>query len=155
MDDDFLGEGGAAILDESRGSKRESDRERQEFLETIRDTDQAELIETKVTLVDGFAVTVSTKLDGHVTKTMADIDRRVESIESGEGRAYELQEVAELTAELMSSVIAEDHFDQSLFMEVYDSEGMEVLVGMMERVFEGINEERKRRMGAADGFRAT
>jgi hypothetical protein len=40
-------------------------------------------------------------------------------------------------------------------MEVYDSEGMEVLVGMMERVFEGINEERKRRMGAADGFRAT
>jgi len=58
-------------------------------------------------------------------------------------------------SDILGDVIEDDAYTKSTFVEVYESEGLDVLAQLMNKVFSGISEERKRRRGAADGFRAT
>jgi hypothetical protein len=56
-------------------------------------------------------------------------------------------------AGILAEVIDSDAYDKSTFVQVYESEGIEVLGSLLSKVFEGVKRERQRRRGAADGFR--
>lgn len=130
--------------------------EREAFLSAVAEEDGAEVIETHVTLIEGFDVDVAARLDGRLTDTLAAIEKQVKGEEVS---AMDVRDTAERTAMLLERVVDEPEasppYDRDLFMQVYDREGLAALGKMLRRVLEGVKAERERREGVSDGFRAT
>jgi hypothetical protein len=144
----------AQLARETDEKFRENREEQQEFLDTVAEEEGAEVLETKCSLMGEYVVPLRAKLDGEIMDAMGRIDGRLERIESGEARAYEISETADELSRLLADVIDDAEWHKELFYEVYREEGVDPLGVMLERVFDSLKEERERRRGAADGFRA-
>jgi len=141
-------------LVEETNERYEEQQEAQEaFLETVAEEEGTETLETTVNLVGDYTAPVSAKLDGRLMDKLSHIDERLESIESGESRIYELSEVADDAAQLLADLIDDTEYNKETFYKVYEQEGLDVLGQFIETVFEGLENARERNRGAADGFR--
>jgi hypothetical protein len=99
-------------------------------------------------------VPLKAKLSGDIMDRMGALEDRIERMEDGDARAYEIGETADNLSQLLADVIDDASWHKGKFYEVYESEGLEPLGVMTQRVFESLREERDRRRGAADGFRS-
>lgn len=152
---DILGDEGAALVDEAREEHQDAIDERESFLSALRESEEVDSIDTQVSLVAGHSVSVGVVLNGEFIRRLSGIEERVDAVDEDEASISVINDVAMDVAGILGDVIQDDAYTKSTFVEVYESEGLDVLAQLMNRVFTGISEERKRRRGAADGFRAT
>lgn len=146
----------AADLARQTDNKFEQHKEEQEeFLATVAEEEGAEVLETKCNLIGEYVVPLKAKLDGELMDTMGHLDARVERFETGEARGYEISETADDISQLLADVIDDPEWHKSKFYKAYESEGLDPLGVMLERVFESLKAERERQQGAAEGFRPT
>jgi len=149
---EFLGDDGAALAEDAREGHRDAIEERESFLSALRESEGRQSLETQVTLVDGHSVSVSVTLNGAFIRRLSNIERAVESVDD-DATISDVNDAALDVAEILGEVIVDDAYDKSTFVQVYESEGIEVLGNLLTKVFEGVKRERQRRRGAADGFR--
>ena len=144
----------AAQLAAETDEKFEENREKQdEFLDTVAEEEGAEVLETECNLIGEYTVPLQAKLDGKLMDAMGRIDDRLERIQAGEARAYEIGDTAEEVSELLADVIDDATWDKRTFYQAYEDEGIDPLGVMLERAFESLKTEKERRQGTADGFR--
>ena len=144
----------AAQLAAETDEKFEQNREKQdEFLDTVAEEEGAEVLETECNLIGEYTVPLQAKLDGKLMDAMGRIDDRLERIQAGEARAYEIGDTAEEVSELLADVIDDATWDKRTFYQAYEDEGIDPLGVMLERAFESLKTEKERRQGTADGFR--
>ncbi len=143
----------ADLLNRTDEQYQETQQEQQEFLEAVSEEEGAELLETQTELVSGYTVDLKAKMDGKLTDKLGHIDARLERLDSEEARAYEVSEAADDASRLLADIVDDPEYSKSLFYEVYESEGLGALGTMIERAFEALKQERKRRRGTVDGFR--
>lgn len=147
FDDDEL----AAIAD-SRESYQERRERQQDFLDTVSDESDTEVLETPCELADGHTVTVKAKLQGELIDKLGHVQERLESAE-GDSRMYKVSDAADDASQLLDDVIVETAYDKDTFYTVYESEGLEALGEMLNKAFGALTDEQDRQSGAADGFR--
>lgn len=150
---DDLAEDAADLILEAEEQLQDHRAEQQEFLDTVAEEEGAEVLETECNLVGDYTVTLRATLDGEVMDTMGRIDDRLERVEQGDARAYEIGETADEVARLLGDVIEDPEYDKALFYQVYENEGIDALGVMLERAFGSLKSEKERRRGTADGFR--
>lgn len=151
--DDELADEAADLILEADEQLRQNRAEQQEFLDTVSEEEGAEVLETQCNLVGEYTVPLQAKLDGELMDAMGRIDDRIERIEQGEARAYEIGETADEVSQLLADVIDDAEWHKDLFYQVYRDEGVRPLGNMLERAFDALKTERERRRGTADGFR--
>jgi hypothetical protein len=149
---EFLGEDGAALADEARENHRDAIEERESFLSALREEEGADTLQTEVTLVAGHSVSVSVTLNGEFIRRLSKIEQTVDRVDD-DTTVSDVNDAALDVAGILAEVIDSDAYDKSTFVQVYESEGIEVLGSLLSKVFEGVKRERQRRRGAADGFR--
>lgn len=152
---DDLAEDAADLILDAEESLQERRKEQAEFLETVKEEEGAEVLETSCNLIGEYVVDLSAKLDGELMDKMGHMDARMERLDNGEARAYEISETADEISQILADVIAESKWDKGKFYAAYEAEGLDPLGVMLERVFTALKEERERRDGTAEGFRAT
>ncbi len=144
----------AAELVEQTEAKYQATRDAQdEFLDTVAEQQGAETLETTCNLIGDYTVTVKAKLSGDVLDRMGALEDKLERLETGDGRAYEVSETADELSQILADMIMETEWHKDKFYAAYKSEGLAPLGVMIKRVFDALKDERKRRQGAADGFR--
>ncbi len=151
--EEFLGVGGKELAEEARKEKQQADQEHQEFLDTVAEEEGAEILETSCNLIGEYVVPLKAKMNGELMDRLGRIDARLERLESEDARAYELSDAADDAAQLLADLINDPEYHKELFYDVYEAEGLDALGTFIQTVFESLKEERKRRRGAADGFR--
>jgi hypothetical protein len=152
IDDDLADEAGELIL-EAEEQYQQNQAEHDAFLETVAEEEGAEVLETDVNLIGDYTVPLKAKLNGDLMDRMGHMDARMERFEEGEARGYEISETADEISQLLADVIDDKEWHKRKFYDAYESEGLDPLGVMLERVFEALKEERERREGVADGFR--
>jgi len=150
--DEIAEQAGELIL-EADEQYQQNRAEQEAFLETVAQEEGAEVLETTCNLVGDYTVDIKAKLSGDIMDRMGALDDRVERIDAGEARAYEISETADGVAQLLADVIDDNQYTKELFYTVYESEGMDPLGIMLERTFKSLKAEKERREGVADGFR--
>ena len=150
--DEIAEQAGELIL-EADEQYQQNKAEQEAFLETVAQEEGAEVLETTCNLVGDYTVNIKAKLSGDIMDRMGALDDRVERIDAGEARAYEISETADAVSQLLADVIDDDTYTKELFYTVYESEGMDPLGVMLERAFKSLKEEKERREGVANGFR--
>ena len=151
---DDLADDAAELIQETHDQYEQNRQEQEAFLETVAEEEGAEVLETKCNIIGEYTVPLQAKLSGEIMDRMGALDDRLERLEAGEARAYEISETADEVSQLLADVIDEPTWDKRKFYEAYESEGLEPLGTMLERVFESLKQERERRRGTADGFRS-
>jgi len=152
--DDDLADDAADLILETEEAYQERQAEHEEFLETVKEEEGAELIETTCTLIGDYTVAVRAKLDGELMDRMSHLDARMERFENGEARGYEISETADEVSQLLADLIDGDDWTKRKFYSAYEAEGLDPLGVMLERVMNAVKDERERREGVADGFRS-
>jgi len=142
-----------ALQQEAEQDYQEQRQEQEEFLQTVKEEEGADTLETECNLVGDYVVPLEAKLDGTLMDTLGEMDARLEKLQEGNGRAYEFGEAADNAAQILADVIDDPEWHKSKFYAVYKAEGLEPLGAMLERAFESLKKERKRQQGAAEGFR--
>lgn len=127
--------------------------EQEAFLETVAEEEGAEVLETECNLIGDYTVPLKAKLSGEIMDRMGALDDRLERLQAGEARAYEISETADEVSQLLADVIDSSDWHKEKFYAAYESEGLDPLGVMLERAFESLKAERERRRGTADGFR--
>ena len=150
--DEIAEQAGELIL-EADEQYQQNKAEQEAFLETVAQEEGAEVLETTCNLVGEYVVDIKAKLSGDIMDRMGALDDRVERIDAGEARAYEISETADGVAQLLADVIDDKTYTKEKFYAVYQSEGLQPLAVMLERVFTSLKEEKERREGVANGFR--
>jgi uncharacterized protein YpuA (DUF1002 family) len=144
----------AAQLARETAEKHEQNQQEQaEFLDTVKEEEGAEVLETQCNLIGEYTVPLRAKLDGELMDAMGRIDDRLERLNNEDARAYEISETADEVSQLLADVIDDSEWHKRKFYKAYESEGLDPLGVMLERAFESLREERERREGVADGFR--
>jgi hypothetical protein len=95
-------------------------------------------------------VPVRAKLSGEVMERMEALDERMQKLDTGDAR---VSETADEVSQLLADLIDDPEYNKQLFYDVYRKNNLNELSGLLETVFTALKEERKRRRGAADGFR--
>ena len=139
---------------DAKESFEQSREEQEAFLETVAQEEGAEVLETQCNLIGDYTVPLKAKLDGDLMDAMGRIDDRLQRLQGKQGRAYEITETADEVSQLLADVIDDPEWHKSKFYAAYQSEGLDPLGVMLERAFESLKLERKRRNGTADGFRS-
>jgi len=139
---------------DAKESHEENLQEQEEFLDTVAEEEGAEVLETKCNIIGDYVVPLKAKLDGELMDAMGRIDARLERLQNEEGRAYEFSETADEASQLLADAIDDAEWHKSKFYKAYENEGLKPLGVMLDRVFTVLKEERERRRGTADGFRA-
>jgi hypothetical protein len=142
------------LVETADDNYQQSQERQQAFLDTVADEEGAEVLETQCNLVTGYTVPLKAKLSGDIMDRMGALEDRLERMEDGDARAYEISETADELSQILADVIDDATWHKSKFYEVYEEEGLQPLGVMIERVFESLRDERERRRGAADGFRS-
>ncbi len=151
--EEFLGVGGKELAEEARKEKQQADQEHQEFLDTVAEEEGAEILETSCNLIGEYVVPLKATMNGELMDRLGRIDARLERLESGEGRAYEVSDAADDASQLLADVVDDPDYHKAKFYSVYEAEGLDALGTFIENVFDALKTERKRRRGAVDGFR--
>lgn len=152
---DELAEEAADLILEAEEQYQEAQAEQEEFLETVQEEEGAEVLETQCNIIGDFTVPIKAKLDGALMDKMGHMDARIERFQEGEARGYEISETADEISQILADVIDDPSWHKDKFYTAYESEGLDPLGVMLERVFESLKTERERRQGAAEGFRST
>jgi len=153
IDDDLADQAGELIL-EAEEQLQQNRAEQEAFLETVAEEEGAEVLETECNLIGDYTVPLKAKLSGEIMDRMGALDDRLERLQAGEARAYEISETADEVSQLLADVIDSPDWHKEKFYAAYESEGLGPLGVMLERVFESLKAERERRQGTADGFRS-
>jgi len=152
IDDDLADEAGEMLL-EMEAEYEEKMAEQEAFLETVAEEEGSEVLETQCNLIGDYTVPLKAKLSGEIMDRMGALDDRLERLQAGEARAYEISETADEVSQLLADVIDSTDWHKEKFYAAYESEGLDPLGVMLERAFESLKAERERRQGTADGFR--
>jgi hypothetical protein len=153
IDDDLADAAGELIL-EAEQQYQQNQAEHEAFLDTVAEEEGTEVLETECNLIGEYTVPLKAKLNGELMDQMGHLDSRVERFERGEARGYEISETADEISQLLADVIDDHEWHKRKFYDAYESEGLDPLGVMLERVFEALKQERERREGTADGFRS-
>lgn len=151
---DELADEAAELIQETKEQHEQNRKEQQEFLDTVAEEEGAEVLETKCD-IHGHTVDVSAKLNGALMDAMGRVDDRLERIDNQEARAYEISATAEEVSDMLETVTEDKQLHKDAFYREYEKHGIEVLGVILQEVFESLKKEKKRRQGAADGFRKT
>lgn len=152
VQDDLADEAADLIL-EAEQQYQENLAEQEEFLETVAEEEGAEVLETQCNLIGDYTVPLKAKLNGEIMDRMGALDDRLERLNAGEARAYEISETADEVSQLLADVINDESWHKEKFYAAYQAEGLDPLGVMLERAFKSLKQERERRQGTADGFR--
>lgn len=150
---DDLAEEAADLILEAEQQYQENLAEQEAFLETVAEEEGAEVLETQCNLIGDYTVPLKAKLSGEIMDRMGALDDRLERLNAGEARAYEISETADEVSQLLADVINDESWHKEKFYAAYQSEGLDPLGVMLERAFKALKQERERRQGTADGFR--
>lgn len=153
-DEDELDQFAADLAKQTEQKFQQSKEEQQEFLETVAEEEGAEVLETSCNIIGDYTVDLRAKLNGEVMDAMGRIQDRLERLEGSDAAAYEVSEAADEVAQLLADVIADSEWHKRKFYAAYEAEGLDPLGVMLDRVFNELKQEKERREGAADGFRA-
>lgn len=151
--DDDLADDAAELIREADDQLRQNRHKQEQFLETVAEEEGAEVLETECNLIGDYTVPLKAKLSGEIMDRMGALDDRLERLEAGEARAYEISETADEVSQLLADVIDDSDWHKKKFYAAYEAEGLDPLGVMLERAFESLRDERERRRGTADGFR--
>ena len=151
--DDFNARAADLVL-ETHEEYQERQAEHEAFLETVAEEEGAETLTTECNLIGEYTVPLEAKLNGAVMDDLGAIHAGLERLEEGEGAAYEISEAADQAAQLLADVIADPEWHKAKFYAAYEAEGLDPIGVMIERVFDALQAEQKRRRGTADGFRS-
>jgi len=152
MTDDTPGMDVEELVEETNDRYQEQQEAQEEFLQAVSKEEGAEVLETTVTLVGDYTVDVSAKLSGRLNDRIGHIQERAEAAQEN-GRVYEISEVADDAAQLLSDLIDNSEYTKAMFYSIYEREGLDVLGQFAETIFNGLEAEKDRRRGTADGFR--
>jgi hypothetical protein len=141
------------LMEEAAETKQEHEQAQSEFLDAVADEHEAEIIETPVTLVGDHNATIRVKENGELMDAFGHIQEKLESAQEN-AKMYEVGEAADDAAQLLADILEEPEYDKQLFWGVYKKEGLTALGALLEEVSEGIQDERERQAGAAQGFRS-
>lgn len=150
---DDLADDAAELIREADDQLRQNRQEQEQFLETVAEEEGAEVLETECNLIGEYTVPLKAKLSGDIMDRMGALDDRLERLEAGDARAYEISETADEVSQLLADVIEAPDWHKEKFYKAYEAEGLDPLGVMLERAFEQLKAERERRNGVADGFR--
>jgi len=150
---ELFGEDGASLIAEAGEVAQETRSKQSAFMDALRDSDDDDAFVVETELLPDFPITVSTRLDGHIIDRLGAIDRKLESVEDDDARAYIISETARDAASILADVIVDDEYDMSLFMNVYKQQGLEALGEFLQTVFTAVREAQEERRDAAESFR--
>jgi len=153
-DEDELDQFAADLAQQTEQKFQQSKEEQQEFLDNVAEEEGAEVLETSCNIIGDYTVDLRAKLNGEVMDAMGRIQDRLERLEGSDAAAYEVSEAADEVAQLLADVIDDSEWHKRKFYAAYEAEGLDPLGVMLDRVFNDLKEEKERREGAADGFRA-
>ncbi len=150
--EDVFDEDELAAVEDTRQTHQERQEKQQDFLKSISENSDSDLLETKTTLTEGHTVNVSAKLNGELIDKLGALQERLDNAQDNE-RLYSVSEAADDASQLLNDIVENSEYDKDTFYAVYKMEGIDELGKMIERVFGALEKERERRQGEADGFR--
>ncbi len=143
------------LVEDTQDKYEQTQAAQQEILDDLANESGAMVLETQCTIAGDHTVPLKTKLSGDIMDTMGQMDARLERFETGEARAYEISDTADIIAQMLADIIDDPAWNKETFYGFYEQEGLQGLGVMLERVFDALTTERDRRQGAAEGFRST
>jgi len=154
MDERPAGRSVEEMVEQTREKHEQRQEEVRAFHEAVEADSEADVVETQCNIVGDIMVTVSAKQNGELIDRMGHIEERLEYVDNEEAGTYKISEAADDAAQLLADVVEDPELTKAEFYQVYESEGLQELGKMLNRVFDAIESEQERMRGAADGFRA-
>ena len=157
LEDYFSGDKLAAIED-TRQSQQERQAQQQDFLDRISQSHEVEVVETELTLWDGddidpIRVDVKVALDGKLTDRLAEMEDLAETVENSQS-VKKASEAVDRSVQMLADMVQDASVDKEFLFLVYRENDGGVIAQMLKNVFEGVEQQRSRDMGEADGFRS-
>jgi len=141
------------LVEETNERYEEAQERKAEFLETVKDDSDEEVVETTCNLVGDMVVNIRAKRNGDLIDRMGHIEETLEAVEQEEEGTYRISEVADEASQLLADIVQDKGLDKEAFYTAYREEGIDELGKMIETVFESVEKEVEKKRGAADGFR--
>jgi len=150
--DDVFSEEELEAIEDTRETKREYEERQQEFLDKLSQEESADVVAATTTLAEGLTVDVTVELSGEFEETLADMETVAQNIEDAQS-LKDLPELTDRACQTLADVVDDPALDKQAFYAAYQEFGSETLGTMLRRVFESVEQQRKRDMGEVDGFR--
>jgi len=141
------------VMQQTEEKYQEAQENKAEFLESVKEDSDAEIIEATCNLVGDMVVDIEAKRNGDLIDRMGAIEEQLQYVETNEEGMYRITEVADRASQLLADIVQDSGLDKDAFYTAYRQEGIDELGNMIETVFEAIEQEVERKQGAADGFR--
>ncbi len=149
---DVFSEAELEAIEETKQSYQERQQKQDEFLETLSEQTEVDVVETKVEIAEGITVPVNVELTGELTDRLAEIESLTENIEEQKS-VKDIPETVDRACQLLADCIDDPAYDKATFYKAYRANNDEAIAKMLRRVFEGVEREQERARGDADGFR--
>jgi len=155
--EDIFSEEELAAIEDTRQSQQERQAQQQDFLDRISQSHEVEVVETELTLWDGddidpIRVDVKVALDGKLTDRLAEMEDLAETVENSQS-VKKASEAVDRSVQMLADMVQDASVDKEFLFLVYRENDGEVIAQMLKNVFEGVEQQRSRDMGQADGFR--
>lgn len=141
------------LIEETNQRYEAAQERKEEFLETVKDDSDEDVVETSCNLVGDMVVDIRAKRNGELIDRMGHIEETLEAVKAEEEGTYRISEVADEASQLLADIVEDSGLDKEAFYIAYRKEGIDELGKMIESVFESIETEVERIKGASDGFR--
>jgi len=151
LEDYFSGDKLAAIED-TRQSHQKRQEKQSEFLDTLGEQTEVDVVETQVQLAEGIMVPVRVELTGELTDQLAEIESLAENLEDTKSMQG-IPQTVDRACQLLADCVNDSAYDKETFYKAYRANNDKAIAKMLRRVFEGVEREQKRARGEADGFR--
>ena len=155
--EDIFSEEELAAIEDTRQSQQERQAQQQDFLDRISQSHEVEVVETELTLWDGddidpIRVDVKVALDGKLTDRLAEMEDLAETVENSQS-VKKASEAVDRSVQMLADMVQDASVDKEFLFLVYRENDGKVIAQMLKNVFEGVEQQRSRDMGEADGFR--
>jgi len=155
--EDIFSDEELAAIEDTRQSQQERQAQQQDFLDRISQSHEVEVVETELTLWDGddidpIRVDVKVALDGELTDRLAEMEDLAETVENSQS-VKKASEAVDRSVQMLADMVQDASVDKEFLFLVYRENDGEVIAQMLKNVFEGVEQQRSRDMGEADGFR--
>ena len=155
--EDIFSEEELAAIEDTRQSQQERQTQQQDFLDRISQSHEVEVVETELTLWDGddidpIRVDVKVALDGKLTDRLAEMEDLAETVENSQS-VKKASEAVDRSVQMLADMVQDASVDKEFLFLVYRENDGKVIAQMLKNVFEGVEQQRSRDMGEADGFR--
>ncbi len=150
--EDVFNEDELAAVEDTRQTHQERQQKQSEFLDTLGEQTDVDVVETQVQLAEGIMVPVRVELTGELTDRLAEIESLTENIENTQS-VQDVPETVDRACQLLADCINDSAYDKNTFYKAYRANNDKAIAKMLRRVFEAVEREQKRQKGDADGFR--